>query len=365
MTLISSDCPSPWDVIAKYGCFANEHEWQWWRDSGALIARYLQVCEYDLNQQYACLLFMRQTIIPALGPYPPVPRSFLNPDKIGLEVSVNYEKSNHPTFRMTLDPTTADSGGRLDPFNLRAVGKVVDKLAIMKPKGFDQTLYHRVMDEFNISNKQADEIYSTTTLDERWTTATLAFDFKDGDVGAKHYFWPRTASRAAGKPVHEMLRSALSRLDGQMSPMAAAELVMNYLEGSNNHLREIVFFASDFVEVSKSRLKLYVWEKDFSLAKVHELWTLGGKLKGPGIAQEFDLIEKLYNILKMGERNPCLPFLFNYEIKPGKEDPLPKVYFPVDDGNDLEIAHAIAEWFRVLGWNDRADAYIEHIRYLQ
>ncbi|KAI9034905.1 uncharacterized protein KD926_005037 [Aspergillus affinis] len=357
--------PTPWDVIAKYGCFSNEYERQWWLDSGALIARYLQMCQYDLDQQYAYLLFLRQVVIPSLGPYPPVRRSFLNEAKIGLELSVNFESSGHPIFRMTLDPSNADSGNLLDPFNIRAVERVVDKLAIIKPKGFDRTLCHRFMDDFIISDIQTNKIYNETTIDERVASCMLAFDFKEGEVGVKEYFWPQMASRAHGKSIHEMLRNALSRIEGQMSSSAAAELVMTYMEGSNNHLREIVFFAWDFVEVSKSRLKLYVWEKDISLTKVQELWTLGGKVKGPAIDQGFKLVEKLWTIMKMGERKPWLPFLFNYEISPGKEEPLPKVYFPIDDGNDLETALAIAEWFRVLGWNDRADSYVDQVRHLQ
>ncbi|KAK1140959.1 aromatic prenyltransferase (DMATS family) [Aspergillus melleus] len=357
--------PTPWDVIAKYGCFSNEYELQWWRDSGALVARYLQMCGYPLNEQYAYLLFFRQVVVPALGPYPPVRRSFLNEAKIGLELSINFESSGHPIFRMTLDAVNADSGNRLDPFNDRAVASLVDKLALIKPKGFDRTLYHRFMDDFVIPDGQADKIYEETTLAERWASSMLAFDFKKGDVGVKEYFWPQMASRAHGKSIHEMLRNSLSRLEGQMVSSAAAELVMKYMEGSNNHLREIVFFAWDFVQVEKSRLKLYIWEKDLSIAKVEELWTLGGKLKGPAIDEGFELVKKLWNIMKMGERKPWLPFLFNYEISPGKPDPLPKVYFPIDDGNDLETALAIAEWFRVLGWNDKADAYVDQVRYLQ
>ena len=355
---------TPWEVISKYGCISNEHERQWWQDSGALVARYLQVCQYSLDQQYAYLLFLRQTIIPALGPYPPVCRSFLNEAKIGLELSVNFEATGNPILRMTLDPISADSGNRLDPFNLRTVESVIDRLAIMKPKGFDKTLHHRFMDEFIISESQTDKLYEETTLDERFTTSMLAFDFKK-EIGVKEYFWPQMACRADGKSTHDMLRTALSRLDGQMSSLSAAELVMSYMEGSNNHLREVIFFAWDFVEVAKSRLKLYVWEKDFSLTRMHELWTLGGKLKGPGIAEGFEFVEKLWNIMKMGERKPWLPLLFNYEVNPGKDQPLPKVYFPIDDGNDLETAQAIAEWFRVLGWSDRADAYIDQVQYLQ
>ncbi|KAL4889778.1 aromatic prenyltransferase [Aspergillus ambiguus] len=331
---------NPCSVLSRYGCFSSEHEWQWWQDSGALMARFLEVCEYDLNEQYGYLFFLRQVVIPALGPYPPLRRSFLNTAKIGLELSVNYENSGHPTFRMTIDPTSADSGNRMDPFNVRTVDKIVDKLATMKLEGFDTVLHHRFMDEFIISDKQAETIYNDTTANERITTAMLAFDFKGGNM----------ASRASGTCIYGMLRRALSRLDDRMANLSATTLVMEYLE-ANNHLHEIVFFAWDLVD-------------DLSLAKTRDLWTLGGKLTGSDIEKGFELVEQLWNILNMGQRKPWLPFLVNYEIKPGQDQPIPKLYFPVDDGNDLEVAQAIARWFQVLGWHDRANMYVDNVRYL-
>ncbi|KAF9893890.1 hypothetical protein FE257_010060 [Aspergillus nanangensis] len=354
-----------WNSLSKYASFNTESERQWWNDSGALIARFLHIARGDIHEQYQYLLFVRQLVLPALGPYPPIRRCCINITEIGMELSLNFTGPGKPVFRVSVDPISPMSGTAMDPLNVDTVNSMVSRLASMGLKGFDRSLHYHFTSEFAMPDHAARTYQQDSAEAIAWSQTILGFDFKDGNVVTKQYIWTRHAARATGLHPHALLRRAVARVDHQMRCSAAVDLVLDYMEAFNGDI-PVPFFSWDLIDPTESRLKLYGIAWQWSFAKVEEVCTLGGKLTGPSTRRSIDLLRQLWGILKLGEGNPpSMGFTWNYEIFPGQLQPNVRVYFAICDRSDEEIAQAVAKWFELLGWHETAKEYPEMLRYLQ
>jgi DMATS type aromatic prenyltransferase len=356
--------PSTWKSFCKYACFNSEAERQWWNDSGALMARFLDIAKGDIHEQYQYLLFVREVVIPALGPYPPIRRCCINITEIGIELSLNYQGPGKPVFRVSLDPVSKMTGTPVDPLNIDTVNDTVARLASMGLKGFDRTLHYHFMSEFCMPEESAKTYQQESGEPMAWSQMILGFDFKDGNVVTKEYIWTRHAAHASGLHPHAIIRRAISRVDDQMRCSAAANLVLEYMETFNADI-PVPFFSWDLIDPSESRLKLYGIAWQWSWAKVEEVCTLGGKLQGPATDRSIGLLRKLWGILKLDEFTPSMAFTWNYEIFPGQTHPNVRVYFAICDRSDEDVAQAVSQWFDLLGWHETARSYPETLRYLQ
>ncbi|PKY09200.1 putative DMATS type aromatic prenyltransferase [Aspergillus campestris IBT 28561] len=353
-----------WKSFSKYACFDCEAQRQWWNDSGALIARFLNLTNADIHEQYQYLLFMREVIIPALGPYPPLRRSRMNATEIGFEFSLNFQGAEKPVFRFNIDPISKITGTHMDPLNIDTVNSMVARLAVIGFKGFDRTLHHHFTREFFMPEQSMKTHQQDIGEAKAWSQTILGLDFKDGNVVVKQYIWTRYAAHTSGLHPHALIRRAISRVDDQMRCSAAVNTVLDYMETYNADL-PVKFFSWDLVDPSKSRLKLYVITRQWSWDKVREVCTLGGKLHGPVTDRSIGLLKRLWDILELDRFTPSMPFTWNYEIRPGRNYPDVRTYFPICDRSDEEVAQAVSQWFELLGWHETASSYLDTLRYLQ
>lgn len=356
--------PDTWKSLSKFASFNSDAERQWWNDAGAMIARCLNIAKGDIHEQYQYLLFVREIIIPAMGPYPPIRRSCINITEIGLELSLNFQGPGAPVFRVCVDPVSTITGTPMDPLNIDTVNNIVTRLAAMDLKGFDRTLFYHFTSEFAIPETKAKTYHAETKEPVPWSQTVLAFDFKDGDIVTKQYIYTRHAAHASGLHPHALIRRAISRVDDQMRCSTAVNLVLEYMETCNGDI-PVPFFSWDLVDPSQSRLKLYGISWQWSFAKVEEVCTLGGKVHGPSTDRSIDLLKRLWDILKLDESKPSMGFTWNYEICPGQAQPNVRIYFAISDRSDAEIARDLAQWFKLLGWEETARSYPETLRYLQ
>ncbi|KAJ5175586.1 uncharacterized protein N7482_001463 [Penicillium canariense] len=352
-----------WRSFAKYGCFDSEAEQQWWNDSGALIARFLQIMDMDIHQQYQYLVFFRQMVIPALGPWPPVRRCCLNTSEIVWEPSVNWGPGN-PVLRVSIDPISKITATALDPLNIDTVNSMVSRLASLGLEGFDRTLHYHFTREFCIPEERLKTFQQESREPIAWSQTLLGFDFKDGKIVTKQYLWTRQASHASGLHPHALIRRAVAGVEPQMRCSEAVELVLEYMEKFHAST-PVPFFSWDLVDPSKSRLKLYSVDWKWTWAKVQEVCTLGGKLQGPLIDRSLDILAKLWDMLKLDESKPTMGAIWNFEIRPGHAQPSIKFYFALCDLTDAEAAQVVSQWFDLLGWHEKARSYPEILRYLQ
>lgn len=85
--------------------------------------------------------------------------------------------------------------------------------------------------------------------------------------------------------------------------------------------------------------------------------------------QGLELVRRLWGFLEgngqQGQHPSKAPILmWNYEIRPGRDEPIPKLYLPLLGRNDMFVAKTLARFFDSLGWADEARSYVANVQYL-
>ncbi|RAL08587.1 brevianamide F reverse prenyltransferase [Aspergillus homomorphus CBS 101889] len=355
---------------------------EWWQDTGRLCGRFLQVAGYSPQLQDYYLGFTNTTLIPALGPHPQEWRSVITRSGLAIEYSLNFQENTNPMLRIGFEPISYLAKTDKDPFNKVAHAELCNQLAQMGLKGFDSTLFHHFAKDFLLSDHQADNFPADRIgPDTVRSQAAFGFDFKDGKIGVKGYVFPRLKALSSGIPVGQLIMDSVRKVEHQMQCSGPAVSLLNAYMEENGGYNEYTFLSWDFVTPAQSRLKFYGVHNDVTMRKVAEMWTLDGRLLDETTLKGLVLIERLWRLLKIGEgvreyegtwddgvkstdKDVATPIVWNYEIRQGCDQPIPKLYFPVHGENDLLVAQAISEFFRSIGWIDRAEKYVDELRFL-
>ncbi|KAL4980301.1 tryptophan dimethylallyltransferase-domain-containing protein [Aspergillus desertorum] len=313
----------PFAVLTSYLPFTNNAQEQWWLDSGSFISS----------------SSFHRHLLPFFGAYLPTWFSIVNRQGLAIEYSLNFQESGNPVIRSAFEPLSYASGkDAADPVNKRPAEELLAGLEKQGLEGFDLALFNHVRETIFISDEQMAALKDTEA--------------------AMH---PRWRSLATGVSVATLIRKSLERLKGQLDCAAAFRLVDEYMEASGSwDLRTSI--AWDCVPLRRTRLKIYGITNEVSLAKVEELWTMGGQLKDETAHEGLTLLRRLWELLEISkddrlfskgneeklEYGPTLesfsPLICNYEIHP--------------------VALAISRFFGSLGsaWEKKADGYVDLLR---
>ncbi|KAL5003062.1 tryptophan dimethylallyltransferase-domain-containing protein [Aspergillus recurvatus] len=371
----------PFAVLTSYLHFANEAQNQWWLDSGSLFARLLQASQYTTDQQYQHLLFFYRNLLPSFGTYPPTWFSIVSRQGLAIEYSLNFQESGNPVIRSAFEPLSHASGkDAADPLNKRPAEELLARLEKQGLGGFDTALFNHVRKTIFVSDEQTLSLEHSDTYGIKTHTA-LGFDMKGDRTVIKCYMHPRWRSLATGVPVATLIRESFERIKEQIDCAGAFRLVDEYMEVSGSwDLR--TFIAWDCVPLERTRLEIYGINNEVSLAKIEELWTMGGRLNDETAHEGLTLLRRLWTLLEINkddrlfskgdeeklEYGPTveglLPLFWNYEIWAGSDKVAPKIDIPVFGENDLKVASAISRFFESLGpaWLEKADGYVDLLR---
>ncbi|OOF94852.1 hypothetical protein ASPCADRAFT_171192 [Aspergillus carbonarius ITEM 5010] len=366
----------PWDIIVKYPTSSNASELSWWQDVGSLLGRLLQTTRYSIPQQYEYLLFARNHIIPSLGPYPQRWPSVMTYTDLPIEMSVNFQDNQASTVRVGIEPICELAGTTGDRFDQVATEQLVARISALGPGMgvFDRGLYRHFVGDFGISEadttKLSQEEFGPNSVQSMYN---IGFDFKDTGVATKGYVFLRLKERASGIPMRRLLSESLGRLDAMAGrgDGEAVRQIVEYMEEGGG-FNEYTYLAWDFVDASKSRVKVYGVHGDLRLEKAEEVWTMGGRLRGPATLRGLELVRRLWGLLKGDKLAGSQPeqglktgiLMWNYEIRPGCDMPVPKLYFPLLGRNDMFVAKTLAQFFQSLGWTEQARTYVDNVQYM-
>ncbi|KAL4913321.1 aromatic prenyltransferase [Aspergillus aurantiobrunneus] len=366
-------------VLSEYLTFADTNQSQWWLDSGSLLARMLQLGQYSTQEQYRHLLFFYRHILPFFGPYPPTWTSIATRSGLSADFSLNFQKSANPVIRMAFEALNYESGTPKDPFNKIPAAQLLAGVAKHGLKHFDTALFDHFAESLFISDAEVGE---NPNLDAHpiKTHTILAFDFRGDSPLIKVYARPRWKSMASGIPVGQLIKDSVGKIKDQIHCTEAFALVDSYMDERKFYdLR--TFVAWDCTPIQKFRMKIYGVHNSVSLSQVEDAWTLGGRLTDAAALEGLNLIRRLWALLDInrsphqrkeddellvdyGSTQEVLPLFWNYEVNSGSSRVSPKIYFPVYGESDLEVAVALSKFFEVLGWQDKADTYVDSVRAL-
>nr|UBX54538.1 prenyltransferase [Aspergillus sp.] len=365
--------PVPLEIIAQYAPTHNKDHAGWWQDLGLLFSRFLDFGKYDVHEQYQYLLFLYHTLVPSLGPYPNQWKSVITMTGLPIEYSLNFQQGTRPLIRIGFEPVSDQSGSPVDPFNQFPVSELVNVLARLRLPGFDSALFHHFAHDFTVS---AQETARLGDIGPIRTQGAFGFDLKgSGEISTKGYSFMRLKHMATRTPISELILKSAKKLQPHMDCMEALSILDEYMASTGGYT-EFTFLAWDYVPVGSSRLKIYGVHPEATLARAQEMWTVGNRFNDPTTRTGWDLLRRLWTLMKINEHVVAMPenfddgadasahgnvppLIWNYEIQPGSARPVPKLYFPVHGVNDLTVARGLSEFFASLGWKDQAETYVD------
>lgn len=348
-----------------------------------------------------CSVFVRNFIVPHSGPAPTISAltgvlvphfdSFCTDDFSPVELSWNLSGIDDSTCKMTIrigfEPISRLAGTANDPFNQDEPIRVMSKL--IADKGVDGQLWHHFKKHLHVEDvpSHIDAIMSKMAPDEHMTTNHIAFDLpRDPKIQPipKVYFYPVATSLLLDVHAREVVTDMVCRLEKDLHLILCPSFdkIRDFVLGYNAKCAKeaklrLEMVAFDAVLPENSRFKIYLRTKETSLARLQEIWTLGGALahqKSTLISKGLEVIESFYlRVLGMSSRDAEISacnshrtagLIFNFELGHGDPVPRPKVYIPIRHygGTDLEIAHRLSEFFRWCGWLILADKYVYQVQ---
>ncbi|KAK1991631.1 aromatic prenyltransferase [Colletotrichum falcatum] len=373
-------------VMATRGLEPERNEdLQFWRDeiSHSLLSL-MQSAGYSLEEQEHYLEFTNHHVVSSLGPLPVITKSgariphfdsFCSDDFSPAELSWNVGPGKS-RIRVGSEPIGPFAGTTKDPFNQDESQVVMSRLLRQGRGPVDGELWEFFKKHLHVEAKHANEIVSKMAPNEHMTTNTISFDLDGEQPAPKVYFYPIPISLLENNHAGEIITDVIAQLPVNLEPAFnhVRDFVYRYKrQRDNEYILRLELIAFDAVRPVDSRFKLYLRTKETCLARVEEVYSLGGALKGPEIDHGLRLVRSFYlHVLGTTAPEEDLPrsthrtagIIFNMEMKHNSPAPVPKVYIPVRHygGTDLRIAQSLSNFFRAWGLTHMADTYVDAVQ---
>ncbi|KOS22745.1 7-dimethylallyltryptophan synthase [Escovopsis weberi] len=391
---------TPWQTIADKSPFESEDEKYWFSKVGPLAGRMMQWAAYPPDEQIRVLTFIRDYLVASFGPRPSPEGVFhwktaLHYDHTPVQLSLNLHKSRK-TLRTANVPICALSGTPADPANQQASIDAVRRQQAALPAQ-DLTWFDQCVERFFLPPEVAGALAASVPgpVFQQAVQCMISHDFPPRDVQCKVEFCPALRSMVGGRTLKQEIWDGIAALrlpgggDGggdkdaaaAAAPYARALAVLERFTDSPAAAAlgvAPIFFAFDTVPkpgYPLSRLKVYYATRRTALADMLRIYTLDGLLGAPhggeGDAEDIrrgvDALRRLWReVVAVPEglgddedlppnAHPCAAVIFNYEIWPGAEAPIPKIYIPAHHygKGDLEIAEGMDRFFESEGLDER------------
>ncbi|TDZ15818.1 7-dimethylallyltryptophan synthase [Colletotrichum orbiculare MAFF 240422] len=366
---------------------AQEDSKFWWSELSPPLLSLMQSAGYSAEEQDLYADFVNQFVVPSLGPEPRTSKSgarvphfdsFCSDDFSPAELSWNVGPKGYK-IRVGSEPIGAHAGTTRDPFNQDEPDAVMARL--LRLHGGRGAVDGRLWDVFKrhmfVDARHAETIVSRMAANEHMTTNTISFDLEGEHPAPKVYFYPIPVSLLRDTHAGDVIAETLQQLPLNVTP--SLRHITDFLarhnrgraHGAENLRPELVAF--DAVAPELARFKIYVRTKATCMARVRDIYTLGGALGGPLVEGGLDLIRLFYlHVLGLTAPEEELPasshrtagIIFNMEIKHNQARPVPKVYIPVRHygGTDLRIAQNLSAFFRACGFAHMAETYVDAVQ---
>lgn len=350
----------------------------WWKTTGYVLAVLLHQARYTTESQYRNLIFFAILVTRELGPSPNRVlsesrwKSFMTDDHMPIELSWEWGQGNdQPSIRYSIEPVGPNAGTSLDPFNRHAGAQLARRLGNSLPE-IDLAWFQFFSKEFLVFDGLDGP--NAENHESRFFTA---FDLHERDVTFKAYFFPGFKAMKTGRSKLDCVSDALARLPGDsFAGNHAFDILRNYMSSPPvDGSIDVEILAIDCVAPAMSRVKIYARSRLTSFDSVKSMMTLAGRLNSPETAQGLGELEILWNLLfgadhasseelrHVGHRTAGI--LYNFEIKPGRPLPVPKIYIPVRHyfQCDLCIMEALCTYLQRRGKNSQSvNQYVQAMK---
>ena len=244
----------------------------------------MQSAGYNREEQVQHAQFVKLQLVPFLGPSPEAgsaPRfdSFCNDEFSPVELSWNFH-AGKSTVRIGIEPIGRSAGTSVDPFNALETMRLMSRL-LTSEELVDGTLWRHFSEDLAVGPEEAVSVVARMKPNEHMTVNTISFDLS-GEPIPKVHFYPIAKALSLGVHAGELVSDSIERLEINVTP--ALDVIRAFVHDSEAEYGNILrmeCLSSDAVDPHQSRIKAYLRTPQTSLRRVQEIYTLGGRLKGP------------------------------------------------------------------------------------
>jgi DMATS type aromatic prenyltransferase len=301
-------------------------------------------------------------------------------------------------IRIGVDPVTPESGTAQDPFNTTAPKDYLKAASYLLP-GVDLKRFYDFEEELVITKEEEAVLKSNPDMFKSpWKSQIItAMDLKkSGTVMAKAYFYPQPKSAVTGRSTEELLVNAIRKIDRESRFETQLANLEQYLDRrrqghgptkANKPSRttdadEVFdkcsffphFLSTDLVEPGKSRVKIYVSERQVDLKMVEDIWTFGGARTDADALAGLEMLKHFWSDIHMREGWYTMPvdfcelgkpsvgfecsMMFHFHLD-GSSSPFPEpqMYVCVFGMNSRDLVDGLTTFYRRVGWEDMATHY--------
>lgn len=367
---------SPYYIIAQCLPTQNQSHLFWWRTTGSALAILLDRAGNTLDSSVRGLLFYYLYIIPYLGEAPkatarrqnePTWKSFMTDEYTPVEFSWSWaDRHQPPVIPFSFEPIGPQAGTEADPLNAYSAFAFMSVLRHVLP-----SLDMRWFDHFSetlLSYKDV-PMKSEEGPGGNSSRLLLAFDLLEDQVTPKAYFFPGFKAAETGRERIDLISDAIESLpDHHPSAFPGFSTYHEFIKKSQ---LEVEMLAIDCVVPADARLKLYVRNRSTCWNSVRYMVILGDSANEPGIRNGLEELEMLWTILfglggelapdqEMDHKNHrTAGILYNFELRPGKNRLVPKVYIPVRHymQSDSRIMQRLTTYLKSQHWGAMTEKY--------
>ncbi|MCJ1376203.1 hypothetical protein MMC20_007444 [Loxospora ochrophaea] len=341
----------------------------WWVSAASPLAVLLYQAGYSMQRQIEILSFFATWVVPELGPAlwstslnRSEWKSFMTDDGTPIELSWDWSRSKGqpPVVRFSIEPISSSAGSQADPWNTSAGLSFIRRLRHMLPE-FDSRWLDHFSKDLLVSPNQTSDLDSKSQQDQHKSQFFIAFDIHRVGIMAKAYFLPVLKSAATGLTNWELIVRSIAELQSASNlKLEAFKALEKFINKSLHRRFDVEILAIDCVSPMEARLKIYLRSPDTSFDSVQEMVTLGDQKRCLQIANRLKDLRELWDAVTYNGKpkdasqnlwdltHRTAGILYNFEIRAGQQDPIPKVYIPVRHygQNDLAVIEGLWGWLK-------------------
>ncbi|RYP13114.1 hypothetical protein DL767_010873 [Monosporascus sp. MG133] len=293
---------------------------------------------YTEEQRRSHLRFVRDTVIPRIGPKPGT-KSLWTYHGSPFEFSINLTDAAEPFVRFVFDPVGGEIGDGSKPLPQEALFSMLPGL--VEATQADMGWFNQIKDWLFLKEEEVPAVRAQWSAFPRVPQIFFAIDLHGGHRSMKAYMFPTSKACATGQSSVDLVFDNVKRLEPYGETFAPALDSMKEYFGKSLEPLALDCLALDCVDPESARVKIYAQAKLNAFRTVEHVATFGGKRRDETTLRGLESLRKIWHLLlnepRMAEDDdfaaaPVDPdsryktLSYSWELRQGQEWPDLKIY---------------------------------------
>lgn len=324
---------------------------------------------YTPEQQESHLQFIREVVIPRIGPKPGVD-SLWTYHGSPIEFSINLTDKAEPFVRFVFDPVGGEIGDGTEPLPRDLL--FAHMPGLVEAVGADMTWFEQIKEWLFLTKEEVPAVREQWAAFGRVPQLFFAIDLHGGEKSMKAYMFPTSKSHATKSDSVDLVFDNVRRLQPYGESFGPALDAMKDYFGRSLEPLELDCLALDCVDPKEARVKIYAQARLNAFSTVEHVATFGGKRRDETTLAGLAKLRAIWHLLlnepkiehdddyaaaPIDPENRYKTLSYSWELRQGQELPDLKIYIHLwlhakDNKTMLKNWEDI---FRTNGWEWNAD----------